>query len=243
MFAVLGKDIIFEVVGSPRNLRMSRGYDYSKHKVVTAPPRLQWLANDLAELTIELLFHVRFTKPLAQLNALYAAAQDHVARALVFQNGVHKGYWVITAVEEKPQHLASDGSIIAIEVEVRLQEWVLGSEVALATAPTPANPPIGVVIGPPSSSSTAPGSSTPGAPTLGGSTSNPPTLNELIANLGGSSLLAGPTLGGPSYAPPGFAVPGASAVSSGLPSAAAVTPSSPTSYTSVAPKRIVGSPS
>ena len=124
MFAVLGKDIVFETVGSPRSLRVSRQYGYAKHKVVQARPLLQWVGDDLGELELELIFHVRFTKPLAQLNRLYAAAADHQARALVYSNGLHKGYWVVTEIEEKPQHLADDGSIIAIEVELRLQEWV-----------------------------------------------------------------------------------------------------------------------
>src|ERR1035437_243871 len=171
MFAVLGKDITFEIVGSPSSLRIARAYDYAMHKVVQAPPRLQWIANDLAELDLELTFHVRFTHPLAQLNAVYAAANDHLARALVFGNGVHRGYWVITNVEEKPGHLADDGSIISLAVNVTLQEWVRAAEVAPSAPPNPTTPPLAVVTVP-----TVPAAplGVPGLGTAGGGPPVPP---------------------------------------------------------------------
>ena len=54
MFAVLG-DIPFQVVGSPEALSDSRSYDYAEHRVVQARPQLQWLANDLAIIRMEML--------------------------------------------------------------------------------------------------------------------------------------------------------------------------------------------
>jgi phage protein U len=216
MFAVLGKDIVFETVGSPRSLRTSRAFSYAKHKIVQARPLLQWVGDDLGELELELIFHVRFTKPLAQLNALYAAAADHQARALVYSNGVHKGYWVITEIEEKPEHLADDGSIIAIEVNVHLQEWV--HVVDPSKPPKPATQPIAVQTvapSPSSASSIVPGYDPLGAP-VGTEAATVPT-----------SL----------YTSPGYVVPGTSAITGTLPAPVGG------DYTGVSPKQIVGSPS
>ncbi len=63
--------------------------------MVEARPRLQWLATELQKISLELGFHVAFVNPATQMNLLRAAAEDHQARALIFGNGVHRGYFVI----------------------------------------------------------------------------------------------------------------------------------------------------
>src|SRR5262249_36949942 len=120
MFALLG-DIIFETLTSPDAFRSSSEYHFAEHKVVDAAPRLQWLANELQKISLELSFHVAFTNPATQMNLLRRAAEDHQARALVFGNGVHRGYFVIEMLEETHQQLADDGSYIAISAQVELR--------------------------------------------------------------------------------------------------------------------------
>src|SRR5215469_17363075 len=108
MFATLG-EILFTTLTSPEAFRAQTGYSYAEHKVVESAPRLQWLANDLQKISLDLGFHVAFTNPATQMNLLRAAAEDHQARALVFGNGVHRGYFVIETLEETFHQTADDG--------------------------------------------------------------------------------------------------------------------------------------
>ena len=75
MFAVLG-EIVFEVLTSPESFQLAAAYSYAEHKVVEAAPRLQWLANELARISLKLRFHVAFTSPKAQMDTLRAAGED-----------------------------------------------------------------------------------------------------------------------------------------------------------------------
>jgi phage protein U len=144
MFAIVG-EILFEVLTSPETFRASNGYQYAEHKIVGAAPRLQWIGDELQKISLDMKFHVAFTNPAAQIAALKTAAEDHRARALVFGNGVHRGYFVIESLEETFQQLAEDGSYIAVEARVELHEWVPGADFDLLSPPQPANPPSGIV--------------------------------------------------------------------------------------------------
>ena len=99
MFALLG-EIIFVTLTSFEGFRSSSDYRYAEHQVVEARPRLQWLAQELQKISLEMGFHVAFTNPATQMNQLRAAGEDHQARALVFGNGVHRGYFVIDSIDE-----------------------------------------------------------------------------------------------------------------------------------------------
>ena len=245
MFAVLGPAITFEVVGSPSNLDYTHAYTYSKHKVVEARPRLQWIGDDLAECELDVTFHVRYCHPLAQVTAIYAAADAHHALALVFSNGIHKGYWVITQVEEKPSQLADDGSIICVEMTLKLQEWVLGDEVDPKAPPKPTSPPPGLVsigslvpFGPVGVE--LPGGSGSGSGSIGTSVPFGPVGVELPTpgRVLGTYTSTMPLGLSPTYT---YLSPGASSVSGvGI---IAPAPTSSSSYTSVPPGAIVGSPS
>src|SRR6516225_2961810 len=136
MFALLG-EIFFEVTRTPaarlnskswESFRSSRDYAYAEHKVVEARPRLQWLAQELEKISLGMSFHIVFVNPQREMDKLHRAAEDHQARALVFGNGVHRGYFVIEAIEETQQVQADDGSYIALEARVELREWVPGAD-------------------------------------------------------------------------------------------------------------------
>ena len=153
MFAMLG-DIMFEVLTSPEQFRLAGDYTYAEHKVVEAPPLLQWLANDLRKISMELGFHIAFTNPLAQMVLLYTAAEAHQALPLVFGNGVFRGFFVIESIEETHQQLADDGSFIAISARLELREWILGADAAALSTPSrSAAPPPGIVAAPASAGS------------------------------------------------------------------------------------------
>lgn len=146
MFATLG-DIIFETLTSPDVFRSTTAYTYAQHQIVEASPRLQWMAADLERISLELSFHVAFTNPATQMNRLRSAAIDHQARALVFGNGIHRGYFVIESLEETHQQQADDGSFVALQARLELCQWIPGADFDPAAPPRQTTPPPGLVRG------------------------------------------------------------------------------------------------
>jgi phage protein U len=143
MFALLG-EIPFQVIGSPEIFESSRRFDYAEHRVVEDLPRLQWLAPELENITLAMLFHASFTDPAAQLAALLIAGEDHQARALVLGNGVFRGFFVVESVATSDLQLGADGTPIAIRVQTKLREWAPGSEFDPAAPPRLASAPLGI---------------------------------------------------------------------------------------------------
>lgn len=172
MFAVLG-NITFETLTSPQTFRSTSEYHYAEHKIVEAAPRLQWLANELQKISLDLHFHVAFTNPATQMNRLRAAAEDHQARALVFGNGVHRGYFVIETLEETHEQLADDGSYIAISARVELCEWIPGADFDPQAPASPTTLPPGVVQSSSASTSSSPGVSSLSTPVSNATVFNP----------------------------------------------------------------------
>jgi phage protein U len=76
-----------------------------------------------------MLFHASYIDPAAQLAALIAAGSDHSARALVFGNGDHRGYFVVTEIQTASTQMDAAGAPIAITVNATLRQWAPGSEI------------------------------------------------------------------------------------------------------------------
>ena len=144
MFAVLG-EIAFQVLDGPERVESIRSWDYAEHRVVGDLPRLQWIADGLETLTIEMFFHASFMDPAFQLAALIAAASDHSARALVFGNGDHRGYFVVTSLQTISTQADADGALIAATVRATLRQWAPGAETDPSAPPRPPFEPIGIV--------------------------------------------------------------------------------------------------
>jgi phage protein U len=226
MYAVLG-EIIFGVLTSPQAFAAARKYDYAEHKVVQDRPRLQWIAADLETLTLELSFHAQFTNPQRQLTLLENAAEDHRARAFVYGNGIHRGYFVVSELTEVHRHNADDGSLIYATARVTLKEWALSVEVDPSAPPKPSAPPPAIVRAP--AGTTSPAGFNPNLPP------SPHNLVPISALVTIGSLPAG------SYAPAQYNVPGASPIVSNP--AVAAPPNATTLAGDIAPNSIVGSPS
>jgi phage protein U len=220
MFALLG-EIFFEVLTSPEAFRSTSGYTYAVHKVVEAAPRLQWLANDLQKILLEVGFHVSFTDPATQMNMLYAVAQNHHANPLVFGNGVFRGYFVIDSIQETFQQLAGDGSYIAVSARVELREWVPGADFDPQAPARPTTPPLGILQR--TSSSTQVFDFFQEI-----SSGNPAPASEIV-QLSGSAVYGGVTYSAADYSQPGV---------SGLVSSGPVT-TSPGTFTNVGASTIV----
>jgi phage protein U len=161
MFAVLG-DMEFEVLGSPEAFEYTRASDYVEHRVIEARPRLQWLADSLASITFDLRFHASFTNPEVQLNALLSAGDNHSALPLVFGNGVHRGYFVVTAVHTVATQMTAAGDLAGVTLRVSLKEWALSVEIDPLVAPIAPFPLLGLVsaaAGAPTAAVSYPGAS------------------------------------------------------------------------------------
>lgn len=226
MYAILG-EIIFDVLTSPQAFESARKYDYAEHKVVQDRPRLQWIANDLETLTLELSFHAQFTNPQRQLTLLENAAEDHRARAFVYGNGIHRGYFVVSELSEVHRHNADDGSLIYATARVTLKEWALSVEVDPAAPPKPKAPPPGIIQA--AAGTPAPAGFNPNLPI------GPHNLLPVSALLTLGNLPAG------SYAPAQYNVPGASPLVNNP--GAPAPPNASILASDVPAKSIVGSPS
>jgi phage protein U len=161
MFAVFG-EIIFEVINSPQAIESFRSWKYAEHRVLEGRPRLQWVSDPLERIVLEMMFHASFTDPAAQMSALFAAASDHQARALILGTGEHLGYFVVTSLSTVSRQMTAKGNIVALTARVVLKEWVIGAELSLqaqsiaqaigtvaapagaATEPLAYSPPLGV---------------------------------------------------------------------------------------------------
>lgn len=150
IFAVLGP-ITFQALGSPEAIESSRGWNFAEHKTVESTPVLQWIGDELEQLTLDILLHVSINQPAADLAALLAAAESHQALALVFGNGEHRGWFVITKISESAKKLADDGSLVALALKLTLKEWARTVEADPNTAPRPASPPPALLDSPPPS--------------------------------------------------------------------------------------------
>ena len=134
MFALLG-DITFQVIGSPEAYGDSRRYDYAEHRVIQDRPRLQWLADDLMRIRLEMLLHRSFTNPAASLLVMSEAASTHLALPLIFGNGDFRGYFVITRIETIARQQSGSGELFGVSVRLSLCESPLDFDPAAPAIP------------------------------------------------------------------------------------------------------------
>lgn len=123
MFAAYGQ-LSFEVIASPTKYEVMQKYHYGKLDVIGAPPILQWIYDDLAELKLEIMLHSYWCDCQAVLELFQEFAESHVAQPLVFGNGINVGNFVIQALTGKHIWQADDGSIIATTLTLDLLQYV-----------------------------------------------------------------------------------------------------------------------
>jgi phage protein U len=230
MYALFG-EILFETLTSPESFTATSEYSFAEHKVVEASPRLQWMANELETISLDMHFSYAFTNPLVQLLALRAAAELHQAMALVFGNGIHRGYFVIERLEETHRQMADDGSYVDLTVRVELKEWVPGADWDPAAPPQPQTSPPGIVSS--AGSSTATSSAAAATPFNANQPIGPHNLLPTAAIVQLNQAGAGP---GVTYSPATYAQPGVSGVVNNPPATA---PSAASQFSTVPASQIV----
>lgn len=123
MFAQLG-DIRFDLITYFDGLNASKKIDYAEHATIEGKPKLQYIGEALETINIKLSFHADFCDPAGELRRLKDAASRYEPLPFVFGNGLYKGNYVIEEITETVQQSFSDGTVMAVEVEVRLKEWI-----------------------------------------------------------------------------------------------------------------------
>lgn len=123
MYALYG-ETEFDVVGFFDKLGFKHSVDYAEHKLIDGKPRLQWIADNLDEINVTLVFHTMFCDPTAELNKLKQAMTAHEPAALVFGNGEYNGRFVITEISPEIIHTDPTGNPISSQCQVSFKEFV-----------------------------------------------------------------------------------------------------------------------
>lgn len=134
MYAQLG-DIRFDLITYFDGLDASKKFDYAEHAIIEGKPHLQFIGEALETLKIKLNFHSSFCNPEIELKRLKDAVSMHEPLPFVFGNGVYKGNYIIEEINENIQHTFKDGTLMAIDVEVSLKEWVKDKGIAIKKVP------------------------------------------------------------------------------------------------------------
>ncbi|MCK9514072.1 MAG: phage tail protein [Pigmentiphaga sp.] len=121
MFAMLGP-ISFRLITYFEGVSNKRGYDYARHEVIEGKPRLQWMGDDLEEVDIDLMFHVSYCNPEAELAKLKVAGSMHTALPLIYGSGQYVGMFVIRSIRSTARQTNSRGALVAVTARVTLIE-------------------------------------------------------------------------------------------------------------------------
>lgn len=121
MFAMLGP-ISFRLITYFEGVSNKRGYDYAEHAVIEGKPRLQWIGDDLEEVAIDLMFHVSYCNPEAELAKLRIAGSMHTALPLIYGSGHYVGMFVIKTIHSTTRQTNRSGALVAVTARVSLIE-------------------------------------------------------------------------------------------------------------------------
>ena len=122
MYAILGK-IEFDLITYFDGMETKFGADYAEHALIGRKPRLQHTGDKLDEVNIELVFHISYCDPEAELLRLRDALVAHDVLALVLGNGDYKGRFVITELSSVSRHTDKQGALLSVEARVALREF------------------------------------------------------------------------------------------------------------------------
>lgn len=122
MYAVLGK-IEFDLITYFDGLETQFASDYAEHALIGRKPRLQFVGDKLDEVKIDLIFHVSYCDPEAELIRLRSALTSHDVLALVLGNGDYKGRFVMTDLSAVSKHTDKSGNLLAVEAKMSLREF------------------------------------------------------------------------------------------------------------------------
>jgi phage protein U len=123
MFAILGDNIVFDVVKQPDALSDKRATNYAQQALVNGKPNLQATDEALIEFTMSVQFHFQFCNPEEEFLKLDNARKRREILPLIFGNGRNEGDFVITTIERTIAQTDSQGNFIEINCNITLIEF------------------------------------------------------------------------------------------------------------------------
>ena len=123
MFAQLG-DIQFEGVKTPRSWTESRGAVFGEIPHVGRKPSLQFTGEMLVTMDLSIRLSQEFCDVTEELAKLYQAMAGGRVLPLITGVGVMVGRFVITAIDNRLEQMASLGELISVSLDVQLKEYV-----------------------------------------------------------------------------------------------------------------------
>lgn len=123
MFAQLG-NVQFEL-RPLTELEEKFAYHYAEHQVVEGKPLLQFIGDNLDEVSIGIRLHFTFCDPETVFNTLKAEGDRHQALPFFFATGKIVGRYVITGITKTTTITADNGRPLCIEAKLQLKEFFL----------------------------------------------------------------------------------------------------------------------
>lgn len=122
MFAQLG-DIKFELITYFNGLTETVSYNFAKHERIENKPILQFIGKNLQEDNIKLNFHRNFCVPEDEIKKLKDVADKATPLKFIKGNGDYVGVFVIEEIGQTVEQTSSEGDLLAIQVDLKLQEY------------------------------------------------------------------------------------------------------------------------
>ena len=122
MFAQLG-NIQFNLITYFNGIEESQKHNYAVHQTIESKPKLQYIGDELDEMTIKLNFHSSFCTPETEIKKIKDAAKLHEEMPFILGNGRYLGKYVIEEITSTTQQTDKSGNLISIDAEIRLKEW------------------------------------------------------------------------------------------------------------------------
>jgi len=122
MFAQLG-NIQFNLITYFNGIEETQKHNYAVHQTIESKPKLQFIGDELDEMTIKLNFHSSFCTPETEIKKIKDAAKFHEEMPFILGNGRYLGKYVIEEITSTTQQTDKSGNLISIEAEIKLKEW------------------------------------------------------------------------------------------------------------------------
>lgn len=122
MFAQLGT-IQFNLITYFNGIEETQKHTYAEHQTIESKPKLQYIGDELDEMTIKLNFHSSFCTPETEIKKIKDAAKFHEEMPFILGNGRYLGKYVIEEITSTTQQTDKSGNLISIEAEIQLKEW------------------------------------------------------------------------------------------------------------------------
>jgi phage protein U len=114
--------VAFDVLTGPSMMDESFSANFAEHPLIEGKPRLQWVGDNLNEVTWQLMFHAGFCTPTLELLKLRAAIAAHMPLPLVLMSGAHQGWFVPVSVDVTTRMTRHDGTVLWLEARLTMRE-------------------------------------------------------------------------------------------------------------------------